>query len=695
LLHSHVLVANVGQAVDDGRWRTLDARQLYRHAKTAGYLYQAQLRHELTRALGVEWLPVVHGCADIDGVPRVVVVAFSQRRVEIEARMAQRGESSAKAAQVATLDTRRAKGDAGDQATLRRNWRSRAAALGFTARDVSLLLGRSVPLPLDAAEASRIVGELAGPSGLSAQASSFTATDVLQACCQRLPAGAAVEEVEALAAAVLDPAAGVAVRLLDPDTATTGDVIRRGDGRLVPVPDNVRYSTPQLLALEADMLARAVARRDAGVGMVDRDIVDRVLVERSSLSGEQREMVAALTTSGAGVEVVVGKAGAGKTYALDAARAAWQTAGHTVIGCALAARAAAELEAGAGVDSYTVAGLLADVERAGASRWLGASTVVVVDEAGMVGTRTLARLLGHAETVGAKVVLVGDHRQLPEIDAGGGFRGLAARLDAIQLVDNRRQGAVWERAALNELRDGNPSVALAAYTAHARIVVADNADVCREQLVSDWWAATADQLDARDVTAGVGTVGVMVAARRSDVDDLNERARRRLAATGRLTGPAVTDSGGRDFQSGDQVMALRNDRRLGVINGSRGTATAVDSDQRSVTVRLTDHRQVILPAGYLDAGHLTHGYAITGHKAQGLTTDQAWVLGSDNLYREWGYVAMSRARHSTRLYLVDHRGNNHTRVLPRRRLSIQPGSGQPALHAPRGSRGSPQHRHPR
>jgi hypothetical protein len=157
----------------------------------------------------------------------------------------------------------------------------------------------------------------------------------------------------------------------------------------------------------------------------------------------------------------------------------------------------------------------------------------------------------------------------------------------------------------------------------------------------------------------------MVAARRSDVDDLNERARRRLAAAGRLTGPAVTDANGRDFQTGDHIMALRNDRRLRVINGSRGTVTAVDSDQRSVTVRLTDHRQVILPAGYLDAGHLTHGYAITGHKAQGLTTDQAWVLGSDNLYREWGYVAMSRARHHTRLYLVDHRGNDHTDDLHR------------------------------
>lgn len=172
-------------------------------------------------------------------------------------------------------------------------------------------------------------------------------------------------------------------------------------------------------------------------------------------------MVRRLTTSGAGVEVVVGKAGAGKTFALDAAREAWQACGIRVVGAALAARAAAELESGAGIDSYTVDALLADLDRAPPGTGLAPGGVVVIDEAAMVGTRKLARLLDHAAD--AKVVLVGDHRQLPEIDAGGVFRGLLHRLDPIHLDTNRRQRHQWERAALDELRTGDPTAAVAAY----------------------------------------------------------------------------------------------------------------------------------------------------------------------------------------------------------------------------------------
>ncbi|MDQ3974400.1 MAG: hypothetical protein M3276_08735, partial [Actinomycetota bacterium] len=146
--------------------------------------------------------------------------------------------------------------------------------------------------------------------------------------------------------------------------------------------------------------------------------------------------------------------------------------------------------------------------------------------------------------------------------------------------------------------------------------------------------------------------GVMVAARRSDVDDLNRRARMHLAAAARLHGPAITTASGLELQVGDQVMTLRNDRRLGVINGTRGRVTRVDSVERAVSICTRDGREVTLPSTYLDGDHVGHAYAITGHKAQGASVDRAWVLGSEAIYREWGYVALSRARHGTRLYLV-------------------------------------------
>jgi len=346
------------------------------------------------------------------------------------------------------------------------------------------------------------------------------------------------------------------------------------------------------------------------------------------------------------VEVVVGKAGAGKTFALHAARDAWQASGVRVIGCALAARAAAELHAGAGIDSYTIDALLAALDRPGPAGGLAHSSVLVVDEAGMVGTRKLARLLDHTERGGAKLVLVGDHHQLPEIDVGGMFRGLVNRLPVVELTDNRRQRQAWERDALDELRGGDPAAAVAVYNGAGRVVVGDTAEAVREQLVSDWWTARTEH-------DGPGDRGVMIAARVNDVEDLNDRARVRLAAAGELTGPALPAAAGREFQAGDRIVCLRNDRRLGVVNGTRARVTTADLAAGTLTARLErDGRTFVLPRGYLDAGHVAHGYAITGHKAQGLTTDRAWVLGSDAIYREWGYVAMSRGRDSNRLYIV-------------------------------------------
>jgi hypothetical protein len=204
---------------------------------------------------------------------------------------------------------------------------------------------------------------------------------------------------------------------------------------------------------------------------------------------------------------------------------------------------------------------------------------------------------------------------------------------------------------LDQLRDGDPAAAVAAYAGHDRIVLGDTAEALRDQLVADWWAASGGQPDPSVV---------MIAARRSDVADLNERARARMHAAGLLRGDELVTADGWVFQPGDRVMALRNDQRAGVVNGTRGRIVTLDTEDGSVTVRTDEGREIELPQDYLDAGHLDHGYAITAHKAQGVTVERALILGSETIYREWGYVALSRARHGTRLYLLDHRsGDRH------------------------------------
>jgi hypothetical protein len=259
----------------------------------------------------------------------------------------------------------------------------------------------------------------------------------------------------------------------------------------------------------------------------------------------------------------------------------------------------------------------------------------------MVGTRVIDRLVQHTTDVDAKLVLVGDNKQLPEIDAGGAFRSLAEKVGAIELHQVRRQSAGWDRDALADLRRGDVGRWADAYRERGRVVVRDNALDLRTALVDDWWEAAREP----------DTDAVMIANRRVDVDDLNAFARDRMHRAGRL-GKDDLEAGNREFAVGDRVVARHNDRRLGVVNGTRGEVVGIDMEQRAVTLRTTTGDERELSAPYLDKGWLDHGYALTAHTAQGATVDQSFVLGSDDLYNEWGYTALTRHKETTRFYLV-------------------------------------------
>ncbi|MCA1842673.1 MAG: AAA family ATPase, partial [Actinobacteria bacterium] len=267
------------------------------------------------------------------------------------------------------------------------------------------------------------------------------------------------------------------------------------------------------------------------------------------------------------------------------------------------------LQDGSGIPSATR--LLGDLDRPDADG-LPAQCVIVVDEAAMVGTRQLARLLEHAHAVGAKVVLVGDHHQLAEIEAGGAFAGLVGRLETVELTENRRQQQRWERDALAELRHGTPDVALTAYQTHDRLHAAPTSEQVRDRLVDDWWAAR---------QAG-GRLS-MLAARHADVDELNRRGRRQLAAAGALGSDVLI--GDRPFAAGDDVLARRNDYRIMIFNGARATITRIDEDRRHIEAVDVHGHPLRIPFAYAEAGHLTWGYATTVHKAQGATVHQTFV----------------------------------------------------------------------
>ena len=325
-----------------------------------------------------------------------------------------------------------------------------------------------------------------------------------------------------------------------------------------------RFSTHELASLEQRVISRALRERAVGAGAADPTAVDRALAARPTIGADQAEMVRRLCGDGDRVQVVIGPPGTGKTFALDAAREAWEGWGYTVVGAAVARRAARRIEVSAGIRSTSVAALQREL-RIGGEYALGPKTVVVVDEAGMLGTRDLHELVEHASGASAKVVLVGDHKQLPEIDAGGTFRALAIRTDPIVLTENRRQRDEWARRMVKLIRDGDVREGLELASDRGAIVVAPTAEAAQAQLVREWWRAT---------EGGANTM--MIAYRRAEVRDLNAAARALMDDAGGLGRDRLELPGG-EFAAGDRVLLKRGSTALDVDNGEAGIVERVDS----------------------------------------------------------------------------------------------------------------------
>jgi conjugative relaxase-like TrwC/TraI family protein len=620
-VHTHVIVANLAQR-PDGKWRALDGQPILEHYRlAAGYLYQAQLRYELTRSLGVEWREAQKGMAEIAGVPDEVLREFSKRRLQVLDHLERQGTSGFYAAKVAAVATRDRK-EPLDLPRLREEWRVRSAEHGLGRRQLKRLLRRTVERELGEREIAEIAAHLAGPDGLTEKRSTFAGTEAVMAWAEMHTQGASVERVLALVERFLGREEVAAVE-------------RAAVGR------PALFSTDELIRHERAALTLAARSHQVRVPVVSDETLAQVVRARTDmLSAEQQAMVRAVASSPERVVCVVGHAGTGKTVALGTLAEAFRREGYVALGAAPSGVAAASLEAETRVPSMTLHRLLAEARGGGG---LPRGCLLLVDEAGMADTRTLSSVLWQVDHADGKLVLVGDPAQLPAVGPGGLFAALVERNGAIELHDNRRQRDALERRALNLLRQGEGPDYLAHTAEQGRLRVAETRTEAKAQLVADWWQAAAGDVEG----------SVMIAYRRSDVAELNAVARTLLDREGRLGRDRLRLDSGLELAVGERVLCIRNDRALGVANGQRGTVVGVNGGGRAVAVELDNRRVLTLPARYLDAGHLRHAYALTGHKTQGLTIERAFVLAEgEGKLREWGYVALSRARCETRLYAV-------------------------------------------
>lgn len=398
-----------------------------------------------------------------------------------------------------------------------------------------------------------------------------------------------------------------------------------------------KYTTRELIRLEAEIANRAIWLSQRSTHGVRQPVLEATFARHERLSEEQRTAIEHVTGSER-IAAVIGRAGAGKTTMMKAARDAWEAAGYRVVGGALAGKAAEGLEKEAGIVSRTLSSW--ELRWSQGRGQLDDKTVFVLDEAGMVSSRQMALFVEAVTKAGAKLVLVGDPEQLQPIEAGAAFRAIADRIGYAELETIYRQREQWMRDASLDLARGNVGKAVAAYQSNGKMIGSELKADAVTNLIADW---------NHDYDPAKSTL--ILAHLRRDVRMLNEMARAKLIERGIIDPGSVfkTADGVRSFAAGDQIVFLKNEGSIGVKNGMLAKVLEASAGRLVAEIGDGEHRrQVSVEQRFYN--NVDHGYATTVHKSQGATVDRVKVLASLSLDRHLTYVAMTRHREDLSVY---------------------------------------------
>lgn len=612
-LHTHALVMNVGMR-EDGTTGTVSSLSLFQAKMVAGALYRVELSSILERKLGI---PVEQHRTwfEVTGVSEDLIQEFSKRRQAIEEELSRKGLVSAEASAVAATDTREAK-EAVARVDLFEAWSLEGIKHGWTGRQALQLFGVVKAERDEMSELSQGVKNAA--SRLTQSQAHFTERDFVRFVAEDLQAsGLSASQV---------------IHGSQTYLAHSEEIIRLGRHF-----GEDRFTTKEMLATEERLINAAKELSLNESHTLSPQTAMQTLSRSPELSEEQMKAVWHVTAGSGALAMVSGMAGTGKTRMLDVARTAWESEGFHVEGAALAGMASKELSDGAKIESKTIAKLLNEIDR-GKAR-LNEKTILVIDEAGMVATLDLEKLAKHCQQVGAKLVLIGDERQLQPIGPGAPFMELSERFGSAELQDIRRQNEAWARKAVKDLADGKSREALEAFASRGLVRVSDTRDEAMRQLVKDW------KQDGVD-----GQKSLILAGTRKEVKALNDLAQEERIQAGELSGESIFMAGDRFFV-GDRIIFTKPQRALGVLNGERGILESVSSHQSRVSVRLDSGEKISFEAEAMES--IALGYATTTHKSQGATAAKTYVLAGGPMQdREISYVEGSRAREKTTFYLT-------------------------------------------
>ncbi|MCU1678887.1 MAG: conjugal transfer protein, partial [Frankiales bacterium] len=672
-LHTHVVISNKVQTVLDGKWRSLDGRPMHAAVVALSELHESLFADAMARSLGVGWEMRERGrdrhpAWAISSVPDALVAEFStrSRRIDvetdelIEAYVGRHGRrpnpvTIMKLRAQATLSTRPAK-----------HVRSLTELTGDRRARAELVLGQDATTWASAASANS-PALVMGAEGVPPEVVQSLGLSVMTAVSEKrstwrhwnLAAEAArqmmhlrfasASDREAVLGLVVNAAERASLRITPPEIASSPEALQRNDGTSVFHPKHSAvFTSSELLDAEARLLDRAANEKGPQVALATLRSASRTQLPGGGILAEgQLGALERIAGSGRVIDVLVGPAGAGKTTAMHTLRLAWEAAhgAGSVVGLAPSAVAAQVLGEDLGITTENLAKWWQNHLVSGAT--FSPGQLVIIDEASLAGTLSLDRVTALAASAGAKVLLVGDYAQLQSVDAGGAFSLLVhSRADVPELVDVHRFTEEWEKTASLGLRQGDPK-SVDQYIRHDRI----------REGSTEAMADTAYEAWRRDTRAGIRTV--LISDSNEAVASLNTRARTELILEGRVDAlREVALHDGTRAAVGDTIITRRNDRRLRaakswVRNGDRWTVTGLRRNG-SAEVRRHGRRwgsAALLPAEYMNR-HVELGYAVTSHRAQGITTDTAHVVVASSTTRENFYVAMTRGREANTAYVA-------------------------------------------
>lgn len=607
-LHIHAVMINLGINTD-GNTRTLDPIELMRTKLLIGAISRAEFSRELQKEFGVEVERLPKGMFDICGVPAALKADGSKRRQQILETMKEEDAwQGAEVAAVFAKSTRRKK-EYKEREQLSAAWRETAQKFGFDEREV-INRREFVPETWERTTASldKVVKEL------TTDRAYFTEKDLLhRLAIEAQYTGAGFNECREVAARYL---------------STTAIHLRTEKGQQI-------FTTEEIDQLEKKMFAQGLEGRETRFAPL-KEVQE--WIDAARLKSEQLQALYHIAIEEKGdIKVVSGMAGTGKTTILKTAREVWEASGYQVKGAALAAVAAKNLETESGIKSETIHRFLSTLEHSVKETDAGKKSVWVIDEAGMVGTRQMAQLIDEAKKAGAKLVLVGDERQLQPIEHGAPFKALGELLGRAELKEIQRQHEEWAREAVHNFADGEAEKGLAKYIERGLLVIRDKRDEAQKDLVDAWLA---DKNSYKDK--------VIIASTNHQVKALNALAQGAREKAGEL-GERSLKLNGSEIHIGDRVLFTKNSRKFSVLNGETATVKEVDEEKGVLAVRMDGGGLRLIPTR--DYEHVALAYAATTHKLQGNTKQTAYVIvGSTMESRELSYVKTSRHREVAKIF---------------------------------------------